>query len=258
MNQKVLLIISLLFASSALSNATNNEQSLRVSKRESPLEQLFPLLRLQPLRLNRLQNGSIFMHEINSAINYANSTIQRVMEETRNLFNLSADQYNSDEIAVIMAFPMSNISLNSNESSILLNNSSSNENSSYGLNEVKDGLNFSGRFLDLNELFSFVPSPFNLMGHKKKTETTTPATYAQSYSAYPVVPVIPVVHIAAPVSYEVPEAPRVPYEVPEVPHVSYEVPEAPHVAYEEPKAPQYASVSAKAEVEHKPQAVPYN
>jgi hypothetical protein len=240
MNQKVLLIISLLFASSALSNATNNEQSLRVSKRESPLEQLFPLLRLQPLRLNRLQNGSI------------------VMEETRNLFNLSADQYNSDEIAVIMAFPMSNISLNSNESSILLNNSSSNENSSYGLNEVKDGLNFSGRFLDLNELFSFVPSPFNLMGHKKKTETTTPATYAQSYSAYPVVPVIPVVHIAAPVPYEVPEAPRVPYEVPEVPHVSYEVTEAPHVVYEEPKAPQYASVSAKAEVEHKPQAVPYN
>jgi hypothetical protein len=228
MNQKVLLIISLL--SSALSDAAlygqkfvNPKDSLRVPKRELPLAQLFP-----SLRLNQHQNGSIFIQEINSAINYANSTIQKVIEETRNLFNLTGGQYNADEIAVIMAFPMSKISLKSNESSIILNNSSSKGNSRYGLK--KDGLNFSGRFLDLNKLLSFVPSPLNLLGRKFSTPTTTPATYAESTykvyeESYPTVPVVPVVPVEAPVSYEVPEAPQ--------------------VAYEEPNAPQYASVAVQ-------------
>jgi hypothetical protein len=270
MNQKVVLIISLLSSSLALSNATNNEQkyvdsteSLRVSKRESPLEQLFP-----SLSLNRLQNGTIFLPEINSAIHYANSTIQRVIDETRKLLNLTTDQYNANEIAVIMAYPRPNVSHNSNESEKILNNSSSNENPSYGLNEVKDGLNFSGRFLDLNELLSLIQTPLNLLGHNNllrlKTPITTPATYyeptykqvyEESYPAVPVVkasvsyeaPEAPIRYEApkAPVSYEVPayEEPKapVPYEVPayEAPKapVSYEVPEAPQVAYEAPKAP---------------------
>jgi hypothetical protein len=281
MNQKVVLIISLLSSSLALSNATNNEQkyvdsteSLRVSKRESPLEQLFP-----SLSLNRLQNGTIFLPEINSAIHYANSTIQRVIDETRKLLNLTSDQYNANEIAVIMAYPRPNISHNSNESEKILNNSSSNENQSYGLNEVKDGLNFSGRFLDLNELLSLIQTPLNILGHNNllrlKTPITTPATYyeptyKQVYEeAYPAVPVVPVKASvsyevpAAPVQYEAPKAPvqyeapkapvsyevpayeepkaPVPYEVPayEAPKapVSYEVPEAPQVAYEAPKAP---------------------
>jgi len=262
MNQKVVLIISLLSSSLALSNATNNEQkyvdsteSLRVSKRESPLQQLFP-----SLSLNRLQNGSIFLPEINSAIHYANSTIQRVINETRKLLNLTSDQYNADEIAVIMAYPRPNISHNSNESSQMLNNSSSNENPSYGLNEVKDGHNFSGRFLDLNELLSLIQTPLNDL-LRLKTPITTPATYyeptykqvyEESYPADPMVPVkvsvsyeapeAPVRYEApkAPVSYEVPayEEPKapVPYEAPKAP-VSYEVPEAPQVAYEVPEAP---------------------
>jgi len=180
MDRVILLIISILSSSSALQNGTdtmpsetssqcaNSTECMKPVGRDSLLPQLFPLF-----ITNKSQNGTIDLQDFPSSFIYANSSILR-MGSTQHQLNLTENEYSADDIAIIMAYPISytNVSsLESNES--ISTRSSSTANSSFDF-EVKDGLNISKRSLDLSELLAFL-APFNLMGHKVSALTTTPS-----------------------------------------------------------------------------------
>jgi len=183
MNQMILLILSLLSSTLALNNSTDSkplETSTKCHNYSDCLNSgnisLFPNY-IPILLTNNSENASIYSRDWN--LIYGNSsTRMSSSEEDVKLINLTENQYTPDEMAVIMAFPMTyaNVSLlESNESiSSLSFDNSTDGNSSIDAFEVRNGLNFSGRILELLTLLS----PLNLLNNKTPVLSTPYPTYA--------------------------------------------------------------------------------